>query len=69
MNSDALLTAAEASQLLPVSRHLIGMWKTLGHLTPAGRRGRSPLYRWGDLIRVERDMRRSPHSHRRTAAA
>lgn len=56
LNLDALVTATEASAGLPdVSVKLIGMWVRLGKLHPAGRRGRRPLYRWGDILVVERD--------------
>lgn len=67
MNPDVLVTATEAAaspHLKGVCRHLIGMWKTLGKLTVKGRRGRSPLFRYGDILDVERDTRRSGHSHR-----
>ncbi len=66
MNLDALVTAEEASTRLPgVSRHLIGMWARLGKLEVKGKRGRSPLYRWGDLLTVERAMRNSPYGRAR----
>lgn len=56
MNRDALLTATEVASLLPVSVQLVSMWKRDGKLSPAGMRGRSPLYRFGDLCDLERDM-------------
>ncbi len=70
MNLDAQVSAREAAGYPPlrtygVCRHLIGMWKRLGKLIPVGQRGRSPLYRWGDVLRVERDTRlRAGKSHR-----
>lgn len=71
VNLDAQVSAREAADYEPlkkagVCRHLIGMWKTLGKLMPVGQRGRSPLYRWGDVLAVERDARRSGRSHRST---
>src|SRR5262249_24503153 len=67
-NLDAEVTATEAaaSDALRgnVCRHLIGMWKHKGKLTVRGMRGRSPLYRYGDILKVERDTRRSGYSHR-----
>lgn len=57
VNRDHLVTASEASSLLPVSIQLIGMWKVKGKLNPAGKRGRSPVYRYGELLDLERDMR------------
>jgi hypothetical protein len=64
---DALVTATEAAaspHLQGVCRHLIGMWKTRGKVEPRVMRGRSPLYRYGDLLMVERQTRRSGYSHR-----
>lgn len=74
MNLDALVTAREAEDYPAlranhVSRFLIGMWKRLGKLEPKGQRGRSPLYRFGDILEVERDTRRSRHSRRGPRAA
>lgn len=60
MNMDALVTATEAAAGLPdVSRHLIGMWVQHGKLQAKGHRGRSPLYRWGDIVAVEASTRTS----------
>lgn len=56
MNRDHEVTATEAAQLLPISVQLISMWKHNGKLQPAGRRGRSPLYRFGDLVKLEQQM-------------
>ncbi len=53
-NPDHELTATEAAAILPVSVPLISIWKAKGKLKPVGQRGRSPLYRWGDLVAVER---------------
>lgn len=60
MDLDALVTAPEITVLMPdVSRHLVAMWARSGQLTVRGRRGRSPLYRLGDVMAVERAMRLS----------
>lgn len=56
MNRDRLVTASEIAIVLPVSVQLVSMWKRDGKLTPAGKRGRSPLYRYGDVSDLERDM-------------
>jgi hypothetical protein len=67
LNLDALVTATEAAAspaLNDICRHLIGMWKYQGKLTVRAVRGRSPLYRYGDVIEVERQTRRSGFSHR-----
>lgn len=56
MNRDRLVTASEIASLLPVSVQLVSMWKRDGKLTPAGTRGRWPVYRYGDVSDLERDM-------------
>jgi len=62
---DTRVTAAEAALLLgDVSRHLIYFWVAAGKLAPVGKRGRSPLYRWGDLVAVELATRLSRRSAR-----
>lgn len=62
---DTLLTATEASKLIPsVSPHLIYVWRGQGKLQSRGKRGRSPLYRWADVVAVERATRSSGYSHR-----
>lgn len=66
MNFNALVTATEAATAMPgVSVQLISMWKKQGKLVARSYRNRSPLYRWGDLLQVERDTRRNdPAQHR-----
>lgn len=69
MNLDAQVTAREAQDYPPlqkagVCRHTIAWWRTVGHIAPSGKRGRSPLYRWRDVLRVERDTRLSGNSRR-----
>lgn len=56
MNRNHEVTATEASLLLPISVQLVSMWKRNGKLQPVGTRGRSPLYRFGDLVDLEKDM-------------
>jgi hypothetical protein len=71
LNPAALVSALEAASQIPgVSRQLIAMWRRNNKLKPAGKRGRSPLYRWGDIIAVEQATRASKHStrHRRGPA-
>ena len=68
---DAPVTAPEAQSYTPlkrhgVCRHTITWWRTAGHVEQIGQRGRSPLYRWGDLLRAERDTRLSGQSRRST---
>lgn len=66
---DALVTAREVETYEPlrqhhVTRYLIGMWRHTGKLQVRGSRGRSPLYRFGDILQVERDTRTSGRSYR-----
>lgn len=56
MNRDLLVTASEVAEVLPVSVQLLSMWRRAGKLEPAGRRGRSWVYRFGDVSDLERDM-------------
>lgn len=71
MNLDALITGAQAARLANVTRANVCAWVTAGKLTAKRHRGRSPLYRLGDVLAVERETRQSGKSHRgpRTAAA
>jgi len=51
---DRLVTAAEIETLIPtVSRHLVYVWRGTGKLVERSKRGRSPLYRWGDVTAIE----------------
>lgn len=62
-----LVSATEGAVLLAslrVTRHAIAMWRQHGRIQPVGKRGRSPLYRFGDLLSAERETRQSGHSHR-----
>jgi hypothetical protein len=62
MDRDAQVTASQAVAVLGegmVSLALICMWRRKGHLKPVGKRGRSPLYRWGDILAVETRMARA----------
>lgn len=70
MNVDARVTAVEAASRMPdVSRHLIYMWVALGKLESVGKRRRSPLYRWGDILDVEKATRMTPNSARKMKIA
>jgi hypothetical protein len=68
-HKDALVTASYASKRLGVSIACICMWRNDGRVQVKGRRGRSKLYRWGDLTEVERQTRRSPYGRPRTSVA
>lgn len=68
MDDDALVTATEVHAVWPdVSVQLIGMWVRHGKLEPKGRRGRSPLYRWGDVTAVEAAVAMSARGRPRNA--
>lgn len=62
------VTATEAAQRLGISSQLICMWRRAGKVAPIGQEGRSPLYRLGDLMVVERETRNSPHNRKRSVA-
>jgi hypothetical protein len=71
VNLDALVTAREAQDYPPlqkagVCRHTIGTWRTLGWIAPVDKVGRSPRYRWRDVLRVEHAKRSSGRAHRST---
>lgn len=53
---------------LGITADVVRQWKARSLIEAVGKRGRSPLFRWGDLLAVERDTRRSGYSHRRIAA-
>lgn len=68
VNLDALVTAPEVTVVMPdVSRHLVGMWVRQKRLLVRGHRKRSPLYRLGDVLKVERDVRESGTGRPRAA--
>ena len=79
IDRDGLVTASTAADRLGISLQVIHAWRTKGWLNPAtgerirlqdrGRRGRSRLYRWGDLCEAERTTRRSPKSRRSLSLA
>lgn len=69
LDLDALLTGAQAARAAGVSRANICHWRNTGRLTLRGWRGRSPLYRFGDVLDVERDTRRSRKSPRHVSRA
>jgi predicted site-specific integrase-resolvase len=74
VNRDAEVTASEIAELLPVSLQLLSMWKSKGKLKPVKKRGRSWVYRYGDVVDLERDMARAAaaannHRARRPVAA
>lgn len=69
VNRDVLVTAVQIEAELPtVSRHLVYVWRAAGKLQPQGKRGRSPLYRWGDVIDVERETRNADPAGQRARA-
>lgn len=71
-NRDALVTGAQAAAKMEVSRATICHWRKWRLIEPKEWRGRSPLYRWGDILDAECKARQSPRSPRhirRRAAA
>lgn len=73
MNRDAFLTRAQAATVTRVSADVIGKWHARGWVNAAGERqritvkpgrGRTLLYRLGDILDAERDTRMKPNSRR-----
>ncbi|MEU2513090.1 hypothetical protein [Streptomyces syringium] len=64
--ASALVTTAMAAEEAAVVPDTIRKWVQLKHLTPAGRRGRSHLFRLEDVFAAERATRRT---HERRARA
>jgi len=65
-NLDALVPTWFICHWLDVSKQTVNYWVSAGKLTPAARDGHGrPLYRYGDVLAVERDTRRSGKSRRR----
>lgn len=62
-NLDTPVTAAEFQHLTGVSRHVVGMWRKRGLITAIAHRGRSPLYRYRDLLHTERNTRQTVATH------
>ncbi|GHG76487.1 hypothetical protein [Streptomyces griseocarneus] len=54
-----LVTTAIAAQETAVVPDTIRKWVQLGHLAPAGRRGRGHLFRLEDVFAAERATRRA----------
>ncbi|MFG2178943.1 hypothetical protein ACGFLS_09500 [Streptomyces abikoensis] len=66
--STTLVTARLAAEEVAVVPDTIRKWVQLGHLTPAGRRGRANLFRLEDVFAAERVTRRA-HERREGRAA
>ncbi|MCF2530674.1 helix-turn-helix domain-containing protein [Yinghuangia soli] len=56
----ALITAGEAASEVEVVPATIRKWVQLGHLAPAGKRGRENLFRLEDVFSAERSAHRRP---------
>ncbi|GGY31685.1 hypothetical protein AB0M94_26940 [Streptomyces xanthochromogenes] len=55
----ALITTAMAAEEAAVAPGTIRKWVQLGHIAPAGRSGRSHLFRLADVFAAERATRRA----------
>lgn len=65
---NTLVTAVEIEQqLTTVSRHLVYVWRSQGRIKAYGKRGRSPLYRWGDVVKAEAATRTADPAGQRAA--
>lgn len=65
MDLNARLRPAQAARAIGVSKQLVNWWRSTGKLSPDAQ----GCYRWGDVLAVERDTRRSMRSSRRVPAA
>lgn len=68
MSPDDLLPAAIAAQKAGVSKQLFNYWRSSGKVKPAEVVNGHPVYRLGDVRKVERVMRRSSQSRRQPTA-
>jgi hypothetical protein len=71
LNLNARLTLAQAATMANVPPGTVRNWRYRGWLDAAGERHHLDArdgYRLGDVLRAERDTRRSDRSHRRLAA-
>ena len=57
---DVRVPAWFAIKRLGVTKQTFNYWRTTGKITPDG----NGEYRWGDVVRVEAEMRKSPNSRR-----
>ena len=64
IDMDALITGAQAARLAGVTRAAVCIWRNRGRLEVRRTRGRSPLYRLGDVLDVERETRQSGKANR-----
>lgn len=70
VDRDTLVTAVQIEQQIPtVSRHLVYVWRATGKLHMVDKVGRSPRYRWGDVLDVERATRQADPAGQRRAVA
>jgi hypothetical protein len=68
MDPEVRVTAADIAREMPtVSRHLVYMWRSSGRLKERGKRGRSPLYRWGDVVKLEAQTREADPAGQRAS--
>jgi hypothetical protein len=64
-NADAKVTIAEIRTVFPdVTPATIYMWAQRDKIRRAGKRGRHPLFYWGDIVGAERETRLVPQSTR-----
>lgn len=59
-NPDVRVPAWFAIKRLGVTKQTFNYWRASGKITP----DENGEYRWGDVVQVERDMRKSPNSRR-----
>ena len=67
LDLEARVTASQAARAMRISKQLFNYWRSQGLVAPVGERGGRPVYRFGDVVDVERRMRRNPRSSRAAA--
>ena len=64
-NADTKVTIAEIRTVFPkVTQGTVYMWAQRGKIRRAGKRGRNPLFYWGDVVAAETETRLTPQSTR-----
>ena len=64
MNLDAQLTASQAALAVGVTKQTFNHWRKQGYVQAVGADQGRAIYRYGDVLQVERAMRNANQSSR-----
>lgn len=64
LDLDAVLTASEAARVARVTKQLFNYWRAKGKIVSCGTHRSRPVYRLGDVVDVEAEMRGNSRSSR-----